>query len=406
MNWKVLALCVGATICWLAVGAFPQSLGSVATPQQLSACPTAGFAPGMTCYSATVSCPSTVDIPMVFGFYPGTPNPAIKGTIVLLPGEGGTNAGQDNEGLFITGVSYDPLKTYPAAGYNVVELAWGFALNNDLTDWIGMPWEDATNGCASNCNPPHNIQAAACRPATFLKYIANHSNYHTTGTGMCAQGFSGGSGAVAYTMAWYGGTGFLDKVVLISGPVFSNIELGCEVPGPTQTSGVCSGNPPPSFCPSGNPGWNWAPYSYASGVVGAMKEFTGDQTCRGTATTSPQSDQNWLNMSIVEGNASFDYSSTVLTGFSCGSLVGSGSMNNSSTQGWTFFNNPITTFNSPTIPYYLYETINCTYDEGVYDTTGTATVPAINNEPGFNAILEDMTDSNKTQTQVCQSNPR
>jgi hypothetical protein len=75
-------------------------------------------------------------------------------------------------------------------------------------------WEDTTNGIIP---PPvaHNIQAAACRPATFLSRVFQET--YTTG-GFCAQGTSGGSGAIAYSMAWYGwgssSTQPLDKVEL------------------------------------------------------------------------------------------------------------------------------------------------------------------------------------------------
>jgi hypothetical protein len=382
-------------------------LGSVATPQLITTgCPgNAGFSSRMTCYSTTVSCPGTYDIPLVFGFLAGTPNPSIRGTIVLLPGSSGGSASADGEDIFISGASYYNNNNYPAAGYNVVEMAWGHAIP---LGFLGMAWEDTTNDCGNNCPPPvpaSSIQAAACRPATFLNYIAGNSNYHTSGTGMCAQGFSGGSGAVGYALAWYAASdkslGYLDKAVLISGPVFSNIELGCEVPGPIQTfSPVCSGSP--AFCPTGNGSWDFAPYFYEGTVAGAMRGFTGDQTCRLT-NTSPQSDQNWLNMSIVEGNASFNYKYTVLSGFACGNVAsGSGTMNNSSTQAWTFFNNPIIT---PTnVPYFFYNVLNCSGSEGVYATPNTQ-VPAINNEPGFNAIFDDMTNSIKTHTQVCTSIP-
>ena len=53
---------------------------------------------------------------------------------------------------------------------------------------------------------------------------------------MCAQGFSAGSGALGYALAWYGAATsaeyHLDKVALLSGPVFSDIEQGCEDPIP------------------------------------------------------------------------------------------------------------------------------------------------------------------------------
>jgi len=408
MHTKVATLYVIA-ICLLAVNnGFgqnpPLSLGALTVPQELpnnGACPSgAGFFPGtvngnaMQCFSTTVSCPGAASIPLVFGYLPGIPNPVIRGTIVLMPGSGGDLAGGDGVNLFVLGPSYDP-RGYPSSGYNVVELAWGVVQSGD---WTGMPWEDTTNGCVSNCTTPSSIRAAACRPATFLHYIAGNPTYHTAGTGMCAQGISGGSGAVAYTMAWYGGTNFLDKVELLSGPVFSNIELGCEVPY-VSGSPVCQGSP--SFCQSGGASWTSAPYKYSDSVIQAMREFTGDSTCRLPPATSFQSDQNWLHMSIVDTNASFAYPNTAVTGFACGSInpnAGMG-MNNSSTEGWTFFNNPITASGS----YYFYNVQNCSYDEGVYGDGSQ--VPALPSSPaGYTAIFNDMISGNPALgTPLCQN---
>ncbi|HVI08980.1 MAG TPA: hypothetical protein VND65_11890, partial [Candidatus Binatia bacterium] len=39
----------------------------------------------------------------------------------------------------------------------------------------------------------------------FLNYINNPANgFHSSTTAMCAQGSSAGSGAVAYSIVWYG----------------------------------------------------------------------------------------------------------------------------------------------------------------------------------------------------------
>ena len=100
-------------------------------------------------------------------------------------------------------------------------------------------------------------------------------------------------------------------------------------------------------------------------------------------------------MSIVEGNANFNYPYTVVTGFACGSS--NPSMNNSSTQAWTFFNNPLITLG----PYYLFEVVNCPDAEGVYGSG--ATVPARGNEIGYSAIVDDMSTSG-SPTRMCTSN--
>ena len=70
-----------------------------------------------------MNCPGALDIPLVYGYMAATSTP-VQGTIVLLPGSGGTNANGDNVADFITGVSYDR-RNYPSKGYNVVQIAWG-----------------------------------------------------------------------------------------------------------------------------------------------------------------------------------------------------------------------------------------------------------------------------------------
>jgi hypothetical protein len=301
-------------------------------PGSAVTCPS-GFA-GTSCYSTNiVNCPNAADIPLVYGFLSGTP--PIYGTIVMFSGSGGSNPDTDGENAFITGNNGN---NYLSAGYNVIQTAWGGYVGQTF---MPMPWEDTTNNCGNPCpyyNIAHNIQAAACRPATFLWQV--YTTYHSSG-GVCAQGFSGGAGAIGYALAWYGAgdstNGYLDKVELLSGPVFSDIEQGCEVPrvpGPT----VCGGNP--GFCDPGmqnQPTWATAPIAYTDQPVQAMQVFTGDYTCAGSSTTSTTSNNNWLAMSIVNSSTpSYNYPHTAVTGFACGSTTGD-DMNNSSTQAWLFF---------------------------------------------------------------------
>jgi hypothetical protein len=134
------------------------------------------------------------------GFTYGTKDPTgvAKGTIVLLEGETGKSA---SGGSVYAGKYLDE-------GFRIVDLAWGSA------------WE--VTGVATS-----SIKTAARRPATFLNYVSK--NLNSDGS-MCAQGDSTGSGAVAYSLAWYEAGDFLDKVELLSGPVCGNIEQGRIVP--------------------------------------------------------------------------------------------------------------------------------------------------------------------------------
>jgi hypothetical protein len=339
------------------------SLGSLQLGN-FETCPTnLLFANGMTCYQATVSnCPNALDLGVTFGYVApaGTPN----GTIVLLTGSGGLVAGDDNYGQYTS--------DYLNAGYAVVEVAWD------------SPWEDTTNGTTGG--PAHSILAAACRPATLLNYIFTSSMFYAGG-GRCAQGFSGGSGALGYTLSSYKGDTFLDKVVLQSGPVFSDIEQGCEVP-PASNVTVCangSGTVDP-WCQLGTQApWSLSP-AYSEKTAGAVQAFTGDSSCSGTATTSANSNNAWKAQSIVNGsnNTNFDFPNTPITAWLCATeAAGSGGANNSTSQGQIFYEQvgPTST------PLKVYAVQNCLGAEGV----DSGTIPALADVTGHDQMVADMT---------------
>jgi hypothetical protein len=177
-----------------------------------------------SCYTATVqNCPNTDNFGLTFAYL----NPAglvqnvpkTLGVIVFFNGGDGTDPGGD-----ATGTPSAPLTMagyYFSQGYEIVQTAWQYA------------WQETDAGQLGQLHPG-NIQNAACRPATFLKWV--YQNVYlpiTQGTngyakaGMCAQGASAGSAQVAYSLAYYGLSSYLDSVELMSGPVLSDIEQGC-----------------------------------------------------------------------------------------------------------------------------------------------------------------------------------
>lgn len=283
----------------------PPSLGSVSSVSSLSACP-ADFYPGMTCFKATVSCASTDDISVIYGYK--TPA-AVKGTIFLHAGSGGTTA-------FSYGPSVDGyVDSYFKGGYQVVELEWA------------SDWEIATSAGSEN------IKSAACRPATLLNYVYENIHGGSAGQGaMCAHGDSAGSAAMAYALTWYKSDSFLDKVVLTSGPVLGDIEAGCKVPNV----------PPITVCGAGQFGcvgqpWIDAP-QYQPGS-NAPQKWTGDKTCNNVPagqSTSSASNAAWKAQSIVDGttSANFSYPKTALSGWLC-----SNGLNPSAAQGQYYYQN-------------------------------------------------------------------
>jgi hypothetical protein len=289
------------------------------------------------CQSVTISCPNTEPLVATYAQeFPQSGNPI--GTIVMFSGLGGTSPSTD------TGQEDAFSLYYTQQGYEVVQFFWA-------TDW-----EDATNGNGPGQGvPAWNMQVGGCRPATFLNYAYSKLAYHPTTTGFCAQGQSGGAGAIAYSMAWYGAgsgqSGYppLDKVELAVGPPFSDIEQGCEEPETLAPPlYICpSGQTQKCICPSGSSNWcvGWSGESfspaYDQSATSELIKWTGDNTCQNpNGNTSSTSNSKWYNQSIVEsatGTASFQYPNTNMQAWLCASVQGTGSVNQNMPQGWLFY---------------------------------------------------------------------
>ncbi len=254
---KTLAIFLVAGLALAIFALTPQaasqmSLGTVTSILPLQSCPTSvnppdrGFDPNvnMICSAATLSaCPNNDDLRFVYGVAAPTGS-LTRGTIVFFAGDGGHEASDGPDQLSL-------IEQYVANGFQVVQIAWGWALPVD--------WE-YTN--ASVGNYPTSILNAACRPASFLNWVRNGSSpnvgkgiWATYGKGMCAHGHSAGSAALAYALAWYNagasatawGSGYLDTGIFTSGPVFSDIRQGCQVPN-SNTTFICQNSPEQAFC--------------------------------------------------------------------------------------------------------------------------------------------------------------
>jgi hypothetical protein len=234
----------------------------------------------------------------------------------------------------------------------------------------------------------------------YTTAVGGDSNHPANATaGMCAQGFSAGSAAVAYSLAYYGAV--LDNVELISGPVLSDIEQGCEVPLPPTLTLVCP--PGQAGCNLGPGGSDWtASPSFVEMDLGFLRSWTNDSSCVNTSATSPTSNAAWLAQSIVDqstGGAgqgavpTFTYS-TAMTAWLCRSLQNPSSIcngsdymhcpNNSASQGEIFYSQ-ITSANAP--PHYkIYAVDLCNGPEGVpLGYVGSPTGP-----PAGTALEQDM----------------
>lgn len=282
-----------------------------------------GFAANSQCTQATISCPNTANLLFNYGVKQGTG----AGTIVIYNGAAGTNPGGSNY-----------VASFNAAGFTTVQVAWA-------TDW------QATGVSALS------ILTAACRPASVGQYI--YSNFYSTG-GFGVLGGSAGAGAVGYWLAWYSGGNILDNAELASGPVYSNIEQGCEVPDAGSVTIVPTDGTP------------WVDgLSYGGGTQNGITTETG-YTCQPTSgTTSSTADAAWLAQSIVQPGWTSSFPETNISGWVCNNAG-----NNSEAEAWLFFS-------GLTTPYALTAISECANSEtvdGGYTPQGVLGSTAITND--------------------------
>ena len=321
-------------------------IGLIEPPQLVSGgcsalTPSRGFAISATCYITVVTaCNTDDDLALIYGV--SSPTDGMnKGTIVLFSGLGGGIATLDND------LNNSYTAQYTANGYQVVEVAWGGT--SGPVDWEYTHHDRVT---------APSIRNASCRPATFLHWVRFGNTYNGTfvpglwtTNGMCAQGFSAGAAALAYSMAWYGAadstTGYLDKVELLSGPELADIEQGCQIP---QNTGVTMCPQGQLGCvgwingPGGEPFVNSPEFTQQANDVEMWSggtQNTGTATCANNSNNTTTYNTQWLQMSIVDSTStqqpSFNYPKTMMTGWLCETTAGNAPSNNSGAQGEIFY---------------------------------------------------------------------
>lgn len=263
-------------------------LGTASSPTALSRCPS-GFYAGSSCFQSTVSCPATAPLLVTYGYR--TPPGAVKGTILMHDGGGGTTPfdhGPRDGRTFA--------ESFLNAGYRIVQLAWA-------TDWedTGLPQK--------------NLRVAACRPATLMKFI--YENVHggqSASGGMGALGHSGGTGALGYALSWYGAGSYLDKAMFSSGPVFSDLSKACEVP--PKPIEICAAG---QFgCTEGGP-WTASP-ELGEMHANEMRTYSGIASCSDETHPPTPSELDALRaMSIVDrdGSVFINFPQTAVSAWLC-----------------------------------------------------------------------------------------
>ena len=243
----------------LALGSV-KSLGSATCPS--------GATTGSTCKTIQVTCPGIPVLNATYGQALATGT--AKGTIILLSGHTGTT--------FFNGNFAD---TYRNDGYNVVQLAWA------------TEWED-TGGLG--------LKTAACRPATVFNYMFSTTHNKSRTAGFCAQGISGGGGAISLSLAQYGLANYFDYVVIGAGPGIARLDYGCDAS--LYTGG------PVNLCPL----LTNAPFTYSSG----NKVNSWENTASCTTKNPPQADINkWVADSVVTSGGLYNYPKTAVSWFDC-----------------------------------------------------------------------------------------
>jgi hypothetical protein len=348
--------------------------------------PNSGWVNGTTCIDATMHCATNlyvVDRTFTYGYE--APTLPYKGTIVALSGGGGTTPSS------VPGSEAQMLGVYLSDGFEIVQVKWG------------SDWEDQ-----ADAYPPFsygNIQYAACRPAGLLHFVytstaANGANpvLFQPGGGMCAQGTSAGSAAIVYVLSWYGAgygsTGYIDNVELVSGPVLSRVDLGCEVPVASNVT-VCQGSPGCKMA-SGVQPWSVTP-EYNDGYEKGPRQWSNIGACaNGINENTSAWNSDWNAMSILSSSITsqqLSYPSTSMSSWLCGSVYqNQAPMNNSSSQGWFFYQQASFMTNN----WFVNAVTNCDGPEGATGPDATGPDGVAGNVQ--NLITSDMEAQCKART--------
>jgi hypothetical protein len=403
---------LAALICALGVQAqtAPPTSGTILTGSvvlyndgsqyPLGTCPTDFWSPAPpstapVCYQATMTCAnaSTPNIIFVYSYVQQTATPL--GTIVLFSGTGGEPGGLAVNNKFA--------QDYYSQNYEVVEVAW-------QTEW------------EQTASAPLGILTAACRPAGFLNYVLNTPLLNARSptnsrAGLCAQGLSAGSGALAYSLVSYqDGNGNnlstdYDNVELESGPVFGDIGMGCQM-------GAAGSNPLVApICYSGQYGCSPGTTAWGNGANYVADNLNSIQAWTGSLTPACRTPNNsasvpaWKAMSVVTGSGgNFTYPTLGMAGWLCASSqqlsgggCGYGCPNNSAAEGEQFYSQ--ITSSSQAAGYKVTGILSCEGAEGVAEGTDPdpyppGCTPGVNctTQQGITAIEEHMQQQCKHPT--------
>ena len=132
------------------------------------------------------------------------------------------------------GKQFDVVDEYSKSGIQVV----GLAFPNGGQGSMEGGWETTP---ANNSMP---VRAAACRPATAIRYFFDHLHEGDRSRAFGVFGHSGGSAALSFSLSHYGVGSFVDYAQISAGPVFARMDLGCVSDTPKKRlPDQCRGQP-------------------------------------------------------------------------------------------------------------------------------------------------------------------
>jgi len=329
----------------------------------------------ITCYRATVSCLNVADADVWFGVVdPPITHP--KGTIVLHYGSGGSQT-----------LNWGFPARFSSKGFQTVQVMWhGPNPNNPNWESAGpLPYSPS-------------IKAAACRPATFFRYIYN-TYAAPQANATCLLGWSAGASAIAYSLKDYNASQYIDKAILLAGPPMADLEQACAVPNYS----------PIQVWPAGQFGLAYTSAARVSPVSPFDRWFDAlsgmrQGTCNGANNTTSAQDSTWKNMSIVDGiggEGTFNYPHTALSIWSPGPDSNGGRPSDISTQGEIYARNfkyatQVAPGCTKNMGYYNYRGPCYSVNEvggvpGTEDVTAGTSINGVATSP-YNAVINDMTD--------------
>jgi hypothetical protein len=183
-------------------------------------------------------------------------------------------------------------------------------------------------------------------------------------------------------------------VELLSGPVLSELDAGCESPQQLAFVGVCSG-PPGCKIQTGVQPWNDSP-EFNDGYEAYPQRWSNIYSCAtNTGNTAPWNSV-WNNMSILSASITaqqLSYPSTSMNAWLCGSVYNNSEpMNNSSAQGWFFYSDSRVSFRTG---WQVNAVTNCDGPEAVMGPDAVSVNSQGVVTPAFNLITQDMVNSCK-----------